>query len=260
MVRKIDISSDDGPDRITMMVGGHSRSGKTEFAGTFPRPVFLADASEGGYTTLQHMPDEKFYEPGRLPEVYAITSAKDMIDAIMELEQRLKQDKNSFGTIVIDSITFYADMALNDMELAPDAPKDRRQIYGELARSLRYIMLRVHKMPVNVIWIALAKEGGEDHALGGISIPGQTATKAPARCDIWSYMVQMTRNKGLKFEMHFQTYGGFKAGHRFGTMLPAKLENATFRDLEKHLELRPWTDRLNTKAKTKPKPARAAAR
>ncbi|KKL28032.1 hypothetical protein LCGC14_2379240, partial [marine sediment metagenome] len=42
MVRKIDMSANKGPSRITMLPVGASRSGKTHFAATWPRPVFLS--------------------------------------------------------------------------------------------------------------------------------------------------------------------------------------------------------------------------
>jgi hypothetical protein len=258
MVRRIDLNDGDAPDRITMLVAGASRSGKTHFAGTFPRPYFLSDATEGGHRTLQHMYDEDFYEPSVRPVVYEIASASDMMEGIVDIENEWKKDPSQVGTIVVDSLTFYAELKFSELEVGPDA-RDKRKLYGDLASHLRYIMIRVHKLPVNVVWLSLAKEGGEDHALGGVSIPGQTAHKAPARCDIWAYLEQRDRRvKGQverEFKMHFQTYAGFRAGHRFGDMLPPALENATYKQIEELLDLPPWLEKFQPKPTTKKKAA-----
>jgi adenosyl cobinamide kinase/adenosyl cobinamide phosphate guanylyltransferase len=255
-MKKIDLNDPKGPNRITMMVTGASRSGKTYFAARFPRPVFLSDASESGWTTIQNMHDDAFYEKGRVPEVYAIEKPADMMDSITDLEERIGKDRSAFGTIVVDSLTFYAEMYFAQLE-ALNQRLDTRKAYGDLASHLRWMMIRIHRMPVNVLWLALTKEGGEEGALGGLSIPGQTATKAPARCDIWAYMEQVNQGnrKPSAFRLHTRNYGGFKAGHRFGDVLPGMLEDPSYFDLEDHLQLQPWLERFDNKTKKQnPKP------
>lgn len=260
-VTEIDMNVQLAPERITVLAAGASRSGKTQFAATFPRPVFLADKTEGGFVTIQHMFDDDFYEPGRRPTVFGVESPMDMMEALGRVEEDIKRDPTKYGTVVVDSLTFYAEMKFSELETGPDA-RDTRKLYGDLASHLRYFMIRIHKLPLNVVWLALAKEGGEDHSLGGISIPGQTAYKAPARCDIWMYMeqkdVKKGRDKEKLFTSHFQSYGGFKAGHRFGNMLPPKVEDLNYRKLEELLDLPPWVERLEPKTTTKTKRKAAA--
>ncbi len=254
-MRKIDLNNPNGPSRITMMVTGASRSGKTHLAARFPRPVFLSDHSEGGWMTIEHMADQDFYEEGRVPEIYTLEKPADMIDSISDLENRIRQDSTSFGTVVVDSLTFYAEMYFAHLEADQMGKRtDNRQLYGALASHLRWVMIRIHKLPVNVLWLSLTKDAGEEGGMGGLSVPGQTATKAPARCDIWAYMEQTRNNKGPIYRLHTQNYGGFKAGHRFGDMLPAMIENPSYLDIEKQLQLAPWLDRLGPK---KPKTKKA---
>lgn len=257
MIREIDMSPDTSPERITMMLAGASRSGKTHFAATFPRPVFISDLTEGGHMTIKHMMADDFYEPDRPPRVFGVTDAKEMMETVTHVEELFKQNPDEIQTLVLDSLTFYAEMMFSDLEAA-SGNRDKRQLYGDLASHLRYLMIRLHKLPVNIVWLALAKEGGEDHALGGISIPGQTATKAPARCDIWAYIEQIEKRKERIFRTHFQTYAGFKAGHRFGDLLPPMMEDANYRSLEQALELEPWTNRLTKKTQPKKAPKKAS--
>jgi len=257
MVRELNMDPEEGPERITALIAGASRSGKTHFAATFPRPIFIADATEGGYTTIRHMYVDDFYEEAYRPRVIPFTTPTELMEAIAYIDAELKKDPSSIGTVVVDSLTFYGEMKLSELETM-DTRRDKRQLYGDLASHLRYVMIQIHKFPVNVLWLALAKEGGEEHALGGVSIPGQTATKAPARCDIWSYLEQIERRKGREtervFRMHFQTYANFKAGHRFGDILPPSMDNPNYRDLEKILQLKPWAERFAPASK-KPKKA-----
>jgi hypothetical protein len=259
-MRKVNLNDPNGPSRITMMVTGSSRSGKTYLAARFPRPVFLSDVTESGWTTISSMDDDAFYEEGRLPEVYAIETAADLIESITELENRIKVDPTSVGTVVIDSLTFYAEMYFAHLEVEIGGRRaDGRQLYGALASHLRWVMIRIHRLPVNVVWLALSKDGGEDGVLGGISIPGQTATKAPARCDIWAYMEQLSQGKNEPvFRMHTRNYGGFKAGHRFGRMLPDVFVDPKFTDLEEHLQLQSWLERFEQKPKSKAKAVKSA--
>ena len=248
-MKRVDLESPYGPQRLTAIVAGGSRTGKTHFLATWPRAVILADASEGGWTTIQHMPDESFYELGRLPEVYKIETIDDFMEAVTYLEQNAASEQ--IATVGIDSLTFYGDMALNVFE---SECKDGRQAYGKLGTHLRALMLRVHRLPFNVVWTALTKEG-EDGQLGGIAVAGQTASRAPARCDLWLYL-----NRGaVEYEAHTQNFGGYKAGHRFGTLLPPMLKQPTYKQLEKYLQLQPWTDRWAAKpAKKQKRPAKVA--
>ena len=263
-MRRIDLNDSRGPSRITALICGDSRAGKTWLGASFPRPIVLADATETGWTTMQHMPDEAFYEVGRLPEVIAIENTQDFIEAVMHVEDVARDPKrrDEYGTVLIDSLTFYAELffAEREFEQAQRNKVDTRQIYGELYSHLRHMMIRIHKLPYNVVWTALPKEGGEDGALGGISVPGQMATKAPARCDMWLYMQQARKGNNLTYVTHTQNYGGFKAGHRFGDMLPPKIENLSYKKIEELLDLMPWTERFGGKKSKGGAPRRPASK
>lgn len=272
-MRRIDIGNRSAPKQLTAIMVGDSRSGKTHAAATFPRPFFLMDASEHGWTTLEYMDTQHWYEPDRAPVAYAIDDAADMMSALVGIQKQARGEKvdlkdwplpageHEIGTVVIDSLTFYADayVAFLQSKAASvgNGRIDQRQVYGDLHAHLRYFMIQVHKLPYNVIWTALPKDGGEAGQTGGLMVAGQIATKAPARCDLWVYMSKSEVKQGgqvyEQFDMHTQNYGGFKAGHRFGSLLPPVMD-PTYRALEESLGLAPWTDRLG---KTQPKGRKA---
>ena len=68
-MKRINLDRPGGPSQLTVMAVGDSRAGKTHFGGTWPRPVFLADASEHGWTTLQYQDHAERYEEDHLPSV-----------------------------------------------------------------------------------------------------------------------------------------------------------------------------------------------
>lgn len=272
-MKTIDLNNANTLDQLTAMVVGHSGAGKTRHAGTWPRPVFLSDSSEHGWTTLYNMPDGDLYEGGRLPKVVGIESAADMITCLNALKDQanghkakvpgwpLGQGKWECGTVVIDTLTFYADAYLAELE-ATSQDKDKRRIYGALAQHLRYLQIEFHKLPYNILWLALSSVN-EDSTERGALVAGQMAAKAPARCDLWLYLQEVRRPKGkttdVVYKAHTRTYAGNKARHRFGDMLPDEID-PYYATIEECLGMKPWTDRITTKVSTSAKaPARKPA-
>jgi hypothetical protein len=248
-MKRIDVSKPRGPKHLTAIVVGESRSGKTRFAGTWPRPIFLCDASEHGWTTLEYMNDADLYESGHRPDVVAIESPRDMATMLAEVRDRIAKEPHSIGTVVIDSLTFYADAYFANLEVEQPDVKDKRKLYGELHSHLRYVMIQFHKLAVNVLWLALPKEG-DGAALGGALIAGQTATKAPARCDLWLFLHKEEQRRGddvdISYDLYTESFRGYKAGHRFGDRLPRKL-SPDYTSIESALGMRSWLDRVDGK-------------
>src|SRR5688572_12622502 len=162
------------------MLSGLSRSGKTECMATFPRMMILADETEHGYTTIQHMDADKFYEPDRPPEVFAIDSWAGLLSMVGQLEDMLKADPFAFASIGVDSLTFFGDMLLGELIADPAARRgrdgeiDNRKLYDKVGTEFRALALRIHKMAVNVVWTALVKEPEPERGQpGGIAVAGQ---------------------------------------------------------------------------------------
>lgn len=266
-MRKIDIGSRKGPKQLTVMAVGSSRAGKTHFASTFPRPLLLCDASEHGWTTADFMDPDFYYEKDRPPQAIGIESPTDMMKCLVALQKQargekvdldewpLAQGKWEVGTVVCDSLTFYADAYFNMLELEHAGKKtDKRQLYGDLQAHLRHLMIQFHALPYNIIWTALASIN-EDSTQRGALIMGSTAAKAPARTDLWVYLDKSERareggkTREVSYDMYTQSALGFKAGHRFGNLLPDVMD-PEYAAIEEALGIEPWTARLAPKTKT----------
>jgi hypothetical protein len=225
-MREIDLSSHQPPKRTTVLSYGQMRSGKTRWAATWPRPLFLSDATEGGWTTIKNMDRNVLWEPDVVPRVWAIDTAADMMQALGDVEPLIKQ--NQVQTLVIDSLTFYNDLYLAMLcRVAAQGGRqpDMRRVYGNLGQHLRELRIRVHNLDTNVVWLCLAKQPDDSNPMGGPMISGQQAQKFSAGCDYILYhrAYQPTPNDPHYFEIRTRRYSQYAAGGRDEFKLPDPL-------------------------------------
>lgn len=229
-MRVIDVSQPEKFRRITCLSYGHSRSGKTRFAGTWPRPLFLSDATESGWTTLTNMDRQAMYEPNRVPQVWAIENITDMFKALKDVEPLVK--RGEIQTLVIDSLTFYQDLFVNYAERALAGRANPREVFGKLAAHLKELREQVHLIGTNVVWLALAKDPGEDQPIGGPMLTGQNAAKFAAGCDYLFYhrSYQSTPTSKVQWEIRTRKYINYAAGGRDEGLLPDPLGYMSIND------------------------------
>lgn len=227
-MRVIDVTKPEKLKRITALSYGHSRSGKTRFAGSWPRPLFLSDATESGWTTLVNMDKSILFEPDYPPIVWAIENALEMFESIGKAEALIKQGK--VQTIVVDSLTFYSDLALNHLGRTHNT-RDPRRLYGLLAEWLKSLREQMHLLGCNVVWLCLAKDPGEDQPIGGPMLSGQNAPKFSAGVDYLFYHRSFTQsNEPLRWELRTRKYMNYAAGGRDEGKLPDPLGYITIND------------------------------
>ena len=223
-MRVIDVGKKSKIKRITALSYGSSRAGKTRFAGSWPRPLFLSDATESGWTTLENMDKGILFEAGRDPLVWAIENVTDMWKALGDAEPLLK--RKEVETIVVDSLTFYSDRFIN--YITPNVKGDVRQVYGKLGEHLKQLCEQVHGLGCNVVWLCLAKDPGDDQPLGGPMLPGQNAAKFAASCDYLLYhRSYQPPNAQLQWEVRTRKWQSYQAGGRDEGRLPDPLAYPT---------------------------------
>lgn len=227
-MKVIDVSKP-APERITCLVYGDSRGGKTMFAASFPRPIFLSDSTEGGHETIRNMNKEWFFEPGRYPEVVAIESVQDMMKMTEDLQVRIQKKPGEIQTVVIDSLTFYAELLQDTITKAMAGSDNKYAIWEKIRNNIRSLMIRIHSLPVNVVWTALAKIN-DDGRSGGPLLSGQMQQKAPAMCNYLLYQhCYQTANQPPVFETRTRKFGPYMAGGR--ASLPDPLPECSYRAL-----------------------------
>jgi hypothetical protein len=263
-MKVIDVSRPGKIQRITALSYGQSRAGKTRFAGSWPRPLFLSDATESGWTTLSNMDRNALFEEPRSPIVWAIEKAADMMQAVHDAEALVK--RGEVHTVVIDSLTFYADLFFNTLDAAGGNRADGRQLYQKLGQHLKNLREQVHLLGSNVVWLALEKPPGEDTPIGGPMLSGQNAAKFAAGCDYVFYhrSFQAQPNQPLQFEIRTRKFGQYQAGGRDEGRLPDPLgymqaveggndifiPDCTYRTLAEALGILPIVDGVSIAAAT----------
>jgi hypothetical protein len=223
----------------TFLAYGDTKTGKTTWAGTFPRTLFLSDISEGGYESLreENWNDDAtpLFEDGVRPIVWGMHKQADMAEAIEKVKPLIASGR--VRTIVIDSATFYADLYLNFILMSQDKP-DNRQAYGKLGVHLRNIRISLHDLGVNVIWLALAKhpetdEKGAVKFKGRPQIPGEQSDKFMAGVQ-YTLLFRSERPQPTqppRFEVRSRDYANYIAGCRLGkrtAMLPDPMIGPTY--------------------------------
>jgi hypothetical protein len=239
----------------TVLSYGRSRSGKTRWLGTWPRPLVLAEASERGWTTFETMPIEEFYEPDvddsgdplHAPIVWPVESAAQMQEGIDAAEALVLSGE--VQTIGIDSLTFYQDAYFASIKERaiksnPGKQLDTRALYGNLADHIHSLRQRIHRWPCNVVWLALELAPSPDSPTGGPMLTGKTKERFPAGCDFVfyheSYSLPSAEEAGkndLFFEMHTRPFNRWLAGGRDSGLLEPSIFLPCYRTFAAQLGL-----------------------
>lgn len=178
-MRELSLYETDNLDQLpidTFILYGDTGTGKTTCSAGFPRPLFLADESEGGWKSLRGLADDQLFEPDVDPLVWGIKEMNDVATALNKIPPLVVSGR--VRTVIISSITFYAQTYLAHLQ-RNDPGIDTRQLYGSLAVHLREVRTRFHALGVNIIWEALADHpetgDGKSNKTGRPKIAGQSA-------------------------------------------------------------------------------------
>lgn len=216
----LDLSGDVLPCH-TFLNYGDTRSGKTVFAATFPRPLVIVDTAERGYESIRTMDPSWWFEPNHKPIIWGVDQMNDMLVMLAKADALIAS--GAVRTIVIDAFSFYCDFFLNGILSNQDKP-DNRAAYGTLGMHLRDLRVKVHTKGTNVVWNCLAKHPEmEDGKMvsGSPLIPGQQGDKFSAGVDFLFYSrLDQLKKAGeitTTFQIRTQKYMNYIAGHRLGT-------------------------------------------
>lgn len=238
---------------LTVLSYGHTRSGKTRFAATWPNAVVIADATERGWDTIVHMKAEDFYHHGKRPIIIPVHNQQEMIEAIVLVEGWVKL--GLVDTIVIDSITFYAESWLSTATAkakAAGAKLEGWDLYSLLLNHLTDLRKQVHGLLCNVVWLALAKDPDKKET-GGPMLPGSSRLRFPPACNYVfyhrKYANEVEGEGGVKtvqqvYEAHNSMYEGYIAGGRDNGKLGDSVYYPAYWQLADKLGLPPFQPKV----------------
>jgi hypothetical protein len=209
----------------SFLLYGDTRTGKTEFGATLPRPLIIADVTEGGYKTVQRMDRSKWFEEDTKPIIKGIENMNDLAKLSPEVDSMIA--RGEVLSIVFDAFSFYCDFFLAQL-IKLQAKPDNRAAYGSLGLHLREIRTGYHSKGVNTQWNCLAKHPDTDDPKGRPMIPGQQSDKFAAGCDFLMHSRVEQIKEGGKvvaedYQLRTRQYGTYIVGNRLGkdaNMLP----------------------------------------
>lgn len=235
-MKTVDLSTHDAFRSVLSY--GPTRTGKTHWLASWPRPVILSPESEGGWETIRYMTPDMLYEPNVRPVVRVLERPHEMIEQIQALKAELIQYPGKFKTLGVDSLTFYAEFFFGEMERQAYASRDGKRpegklLYGDLGRHLQYVVEMIHALPVNKVWICLQKEPTEQNPIGGPLVPGSpNPQKFLARCN---YILRHVKTPDGQYVIH--TTPDANGVHPAGGRRPLPpIINPNYREFERWLQ------------------------
>ena len=231
-----------------VMSYGPTGSSKTHFAATWPRPLFLSDFSEHGWSTIEEMNRNYWDDPKVAPQVIAIEHPSEVMQYVQELsiaKQQGRTDPNGkidqahlIQTLVIDSLTLHSDAMLALLSNgAQQANKDvdMRRVYGKLGSYLQNLVIMTHMLPCHVVWLCLERSPTEEDPTGGPLLSGQASLKFPARCDyIFYHRANHVPGRAPTFEIRTRNFQKMPA--RVRGRLPDPITDVSYRGFLAALE------------------------
>jgi len=168
------------PRTPNLLIFGEQGTGKTTFAATAPKPLFLS--VEAGLDSVRDMPDLS---------VWPIHTLAD----ISEAYTYLSSSKHPFESVVLDSLSelYYGpilEYALNYENRSTKEDPDIAGLrdYGRMGNITMEVIRQFKGLPMNTIFIAGEKEVSDDGRLiKSIQLAGNVGKAAPYQFDLVAY-------------------------------------------------------------------------
>lgn len=212
-MRELTIDTPSAVPQLTILNYGDTRTGKTTLLGSFPRPLIIADSTEGGWKSVFTMNKDNWFEPNVEPIVWGVDTMNDLSTMYAKLDQLIASGR--IFTIGFDAFSFYCDFFLAGLIRMQTKP-DNRAAYGQLGLHLRDVRVQLQQRRASVVYNCLAKHPDADDTKGRPLIPGQQADKFSAGVDMLLYSRLERVNKQETYYVHTRQYGGYIAGTREG--------------------------------------------
>lgn len=199
------------PPKLRVFLYGHTRSGKTRIAATFPRPLFIFPRNENGEIALA----------GTGHPYIKVASREEMNAALDELlaVHKAGRLRKWADTIVVESLTHVARFV--EMELTRSGAREMKGQWGYMDSFFKHLLDVLWQLDAHVVCTALATmKAAKDGTIlsAGPDMPGKSASIFASSADILGYCSQMSTGQGSIFQTALIKQGEFDAGTRIPLM------------------------------------------
>lgn len=168
------ISLDQAEEYVNLLVYGDAGVGKTVFAGSAERVLFLAPEDDGTISAKRQ---------GSTAKKFPINTFDDIAGALNRIEDNIDTIKENFDWIAIDSATHMQRLTMRQIlddavEADPDRDPDipQMQDWQKYQNMFLRFIQAFNDLPINVIWTALSRseedEEGDDFLVPDIQGKG----------------------------------------------------------------------------------------
>jgi hypothetical protein len=185
---------------LNLMVYADSGAGKTVFAGSAKRVLFVAPEDDGTLSAVRM---------GSQADKIKVRTWEDFVEGYEYCYDNQDELKEKYDWIVIDSATEMQSMCLRSIvnsqraeRISKDQDPDQPQIqdYGKLYILMEKMILAFNDLPINVLWTALARKA-EDPDGNDFLLPMLGSNKPTDYRIAMKVAAQMTSYGYLKVEV-----------------------------------------------------------
>jgi hypothetical protein len=185
------------PEKLSWLLYGRPRAGKTTLIGTFPEPICVTNfANENGAVTLRNHPGVT---------VVQIEQASDMDEFVnwifAEQERRVAEGKQPFRTVAVDSLTSYVEMLRVEHIQGGGTTKMPGVLpfYADWAHRIITLIERLRALDAERVYTATAtlnRDELDGSTMGGPDMFKSLEQRVPAKVDAVIFMEADTARTG----------------------------------------------------------------
>lgn len=221
---------------LSIVVHGESKTGKTWFASSAPKPILVIDAEAGG---MRFVPGKKIsWDPLSEPPPkdtgwdLCNVHAKDS-KVVQALVGWLRTGDICFKSIVFDSLTEF--QRRFEREIAPDLTgKVTYHHYRTMLRVLEDMIIQIRDIALESGLECSVIITGTDNTTGIYRplLTGKLARLLPYKVDIFGYIGIAADEEGKKVRwLQIEPDAVVSAGNRVGGLLPSHIPNPNLTDM-----------------------------
>lgn len=176
------------PMLLSMLVYGRSGTGKTTFAGTWPKPILLLDIKDKGWDSIKSIDGIK------------VLPVSDWVE-IEQVYWMLNKSDHPFKTVVIDTVTQLQELA--KFKVLEDGNKDKtanptRNDWGSITGLMKRWIIEYRELSLHKLFIAQDRTSSEDTEGEDQIIPEVGPAVSPSVASTLNAAVKVIGNSYIK--------------------------------------------------------------